>query len=161
MIGWRFGGWRWNPCRFAQLGTVPLAPIAAVADPARELPGIYRRVWGRLEREAPAKADDLWGITYVRSGLRHPPQMLAALMSAVHEMRSSATYQAILAEGEAGGEARGRREALIDIAREKLGSPDAQVLAALGAIDDVSRLAAMNARVWKVSTCAELLGASA
>jgi predicted transposase YdaD len=53
------------------LGTLPLAPIAAVDRP--QLPDVYRRVAARLDREAQkTRADELWLATYILSGLRYP-----------------------------------------------------------------------------------------
>ncbi len=48
-------------------------------------------------------------------GLRYAPSLARQLLQGVRNMRESATYQAILEEGEAIGEARGKVEEARDV----------------------------------------------
>ena len=62
----------------------------------------------RLRREAPpAEGLELLVATYTLLGLRYDRSLADQLLRGVREMHESVTYQAILEEGEARGEARG------------------------------------------------------
>lgn len=69
-------------------------------------------------------------------------------------MKESSTYQAILAEGRAEGEARGRvdeaRRLLIKVGSKHLGSPDARTKAKIEAISDVAQLDQLTERTLEV-----------
>jgi hypothetical protein len=77
-------------------------------------------------------------------------------------MKESVTYQAILEEGEAIGEAKGNageaRRVLLLLGREQFGEPSAKIMALLDAVTDLSRLEALVIRLLHVKTWAELLG---
>jgi predicted transposase YdaD len=70
-------------------------------------------------------------------------------------MKESVTYQAIVAEGEAKGEVRGRigeaRRLVLRLGRQRLGEPPAGVGKAIEQINDVDRL-------LEAASCDELLG---
>lgn len=64
------------------LGTLPLAPIAAVERP--RLPDVYRRIAAPLAQESKKqRADELWLATYILSRLRYPPDESGAIMRGV------------------------------------------------------------------------------
>jgi hypothetical protein len=72
------------------------------------------------------------------------------------------TYQAILEEGEAIGEARGKaeeaRRILLLLGRDKFGAPSVNVQAALDALADVNRLEELTVRLKHAASWQELLG---
>jgi predicted transposase YdaD len=162
------------------LGLLPIAPIAAVDENA--LPGIVDRMRARLSREVlPEEAKEIWVATQILMGLRYEEQLIENLLTGVYEMEESVTYQAIIqkgfarglregerhgraegerhgrAEGERQGRAEGERSALIRLGTEKFGSPDAQTLASIRAIDDANSLEQLCVGVLHVSSWDELL----
>lgn len=78
-------------------------------------------------------------------------------------LQDSSTYQAILAEGRAEGEARGRiaeaRRLLIALGSEKLGAPSQPITTALDRIDDLQHLERLHHRLLTATTWSELLAA--
>ena len=76
-------------------------------------------------------------------------------------MRESWAYQEILDEGRAEGEARGRaeeaRKILLRLGARRLGPPDADTTAALGAVAEVERLERMTDRLLDPTSWAEVL----
>jgi len=121
------------------LGTLPLAPVTAVAE--GDLPAVVERMRVRLDREAsPRSARELWLSTRILLGLHHDRAFAAALLKGVLDMRESTTFQEIVEIGEARGEARGRvageRDALVRAGTRKFGPPSPAVAARLSAIDD-------------------------
>src|SRR5207253_8880710 len=91
-----------RPLLSGGLALLPLAPISAVTE--ADLPGIIQQMSQRLSgprtrRLAPA----VWGAAYILLGLRYSPALAAQLFAGVVSMKESATYQAILAEGETKG----------------------------------------------------------
>lgn len=142
------------------LATLPLAPLAAGAESA--LPEVVRRMDERLSRETTAAdAAQLWTAAYVLMGLRYPAEETRELLQGVRNMRESSTYQAILAEGEARGEARGRadeaRRIVLRLGRQKFGPPDARINAALRRIADLERLERLADGVLGASSWDELI----
>jgi predicted transposase YdaD len=138
------------------LSTLPLAPLASLERTA--LPSVVRRVAERLEQEAgPSEAEELWAATYTLFGLRYPLELGDQLIKGVRRMRESVTYQAILAEGEAIGRARGERRLLLAIGEQRFGPPGERVLGNLKAIEDPERLEALGRRLLHVSSWDELL----
>src|SRR5262249_40193981 len=123
------------------LGLVPLAPLGDVRQ--QDLPSVIASMKQRLEREAPpGQAADLWSATYILMGLRYERAVVQRLLQGVLTMKESVTYQAILEEGEAIGEAKGKAEEARKLiflqGREKFGEPSAEAEAALNALSDVS-----------------------
>jgi hypothetical protein len=72
-------------------------------------------------------------------------------------MRESTTYQEVLAEGRAEGEANGARRILVRLGTERFGPADAQARAALEAITDLGRLEALAGRLDRTSSWDALL----
>jgi len=157
------GGW----------GTLPLAPLSAVSK--HDLPEVLGRMKERLNApSAPPQAKDLWTATFVLMGLRYDQELIGRLLEGVIAMEESVTYQAIIrkgwetgraegkAEGKAEGEKMGRldeaRKTLLLVGRSRLGEPEADVTAALQAIDDLEKLEQLIVRVLEVNTWQELLG---
>ena len=70
--------------------------------------------------------------------------LIQTLLRGVISMEESVTYQAILREGEARGEARGKateaRRMLLLVGRTRFGEPSAAVVDTLDALTDVSLL---------------------
>ncbi len=149
------------------LGTLPLAPISAVAE--ADLPTVVRQIGERLAREAPPKlAPVLAAATFVLTGLRLPPDEVIRLYEGVHFMsiiEESSAYQIILDKGRAKGLAEGKqqgaieelRKTLVRLGRQRFGPPAAEALAALEAITDLSRLEQMSETLLTVANWQELL----
>lgn len=76
-------------------------------------------------------------------------------------LQESSTYQAIIAEGRAQGEARGRVEQthrlVLELGAEKFGAPDQQTRATLDAIDELELLERLARRVLTASSWNDLL----
>lgn len=146
------------------LATLPLAPLADVSPSA--LPGVVRRMEERIGAEAaPDQAGMLWTAAYVLMGLKYPAALVTQLLKGVRQMKESATYQAILQEGRAEGEARGEewgraeeaRALIVRLGRKRFGSPDAATEAALGAITSRERLEQLAERLLEAESWSELL----
>jgi len=77
-------------------------------------------------------------------------------------MKESSTYRAILEEGEAKGEAKGKaeeaRKMIFLLGRVKLGEPSAEAEAALNGLSDVGQLEELGVRLLRASNWEELLG---
>jgi hypothetical protein len=140
------------------LGTLPLAPISAVAE--AELPRVIKRMGERLGRQERAK--ELWTATRILLGLRFPDAVTAVLLQGVMGMKESTTYQAIVAEGLAEGLAKGRvegaRRLLAVLGGEHLGEIDSHTRSALEEIDDLDRLERMAKGLLKAKSWQDLLG---
>ncbi len=146
------------------LGTLPLAPIAAVSKD--ELPRVLARVRQRLTREAaPTMAAELWTATGILLTLRYSRSFADGLLRGVRTMRESWLYQDILKEGRVEGRVEGliegrlegERRLLIRLAAHKFGEADPAVLARLDAITDVKRLEQLGLAVLTASSWDELL----
>jgi predicted transposase YdaD len=162
------------------LGTLPLAPVSAVARSA--LPGVIRRMHQRLEAPAARRyAPELWTATYVLLGLRYDKGFAQSLLREVLSMKESTTYQAILQEGRAEGRAKGRAEGLtegltqgraegltegarlvlLELGEDRFGAPDAEARARIEAIGDVGKLKELARSVSRVGSWRELLASQA
>jgi len=147
----------------AGLGTLPLAPVAAVDR--RELPDLIRVMERRLSAEAaPDEAASLWAATYVLMGLRYPAELGAQLLGGVARMKESVTYQAIVEEGRAEGRAEGWAEArtrlqkvLLTVGTQRLGPPTPQARAAIQVITDLDQLTRLSEQLLNVESWDELL----
>jgi hypothetical protein len=107
--------WKYPPETFlgGGLGILPLAPLSAAKE--ADLPEVIRRMGERFRREATfEEAGKLWTAADVLMGLRFPRESVAELLRGVHGMKESDTYQAILEEGRAEGETKGRIEGKIE-----------------------------------------------
>src|SRR5262249_35596318 len=84
------------------------------------------------------------------------------LFRGVRSMKESVTYQMILEEGEAKGEAKGAlaeaKKLLRLLGESRFGPPEAQTTRALEAIADLTRLEELGIRVLQVGSWQELLG---
>jgi predicted transposase YdaD len=138
------------------IGTLPLAPLA---DVQREsLPGVIRRMEGRLDREtAPGAAADLWTATYVLMGLRYPGDVTSQLLQGVRAMKESVTYQAILEEGREEGRRQELRTILRLMGAKRFGPANAEVLTALESASGIERLEGLTLRLLDVESWEELL----
>jgi hypothetical protein len=141
------------------LGLVPLAPLGSVQK--ADLPAVVARMKQRFDREAPSQAKELWSAAYILMGLRYEPALLQTLLRGVVNMKESVTYQAILEEGEAMGEAKGKaaeaRKMLLLLGRDRFGEPPAKIVALLDAVTELDRLEALMLRLLHVKTWEELL----
>jgi hypothetical protein len=141
------------------LGLVPLAPLGGVQQ--TDLPAVVARMKHRFEREAPSQAKELWSAVYILMGLRYERAMVQSLLRGVVNMKESVTYQAILEEGEAIGEAKGKadeaRKLLMLLGRDRFGEPSAKIVAHLGALTDLGRLEALMTRLLHAKTWEELV----
>jgi hypothetical protein len=147
------------------LGLVPLAPLGAVQP--QELPEVIAQMKKRLGRKlSPAQAADLWSATYILMGLRYEQALIQKLLQGVVTMKESVTYQAILEEGKAEGEAKGlalgeieeAKKILVLQGRIRFGEPPAQALAAIAALGDVKKLEDLSVRLLEAASWQDLLG---
>lgn len=142
------------------LGLVPLAPLGDVRQ--QDLPTVIARMKQRLEREVPPRqAADLWSAAFILMGTRYERALVQRLMQGVLTMKESVTYQAIIEEGEAIGEAKGKKEGsrklILLQGRSKFGDPSAEAEAALNALSDVRQLEKLGVRLLHASSWEELL----
>jgi hypothetical protein len=158
--------WRQSPEVFLS-GSPGLLPLAPIGDArADELPAIIERM-KQLLRRRPRRMDegDFWTATYILLGMRYSRETAGVLLRGITAMEESVTYQAIIEQGEARGEARGvekgrlteAREILLRVGRKRLGDPDRRVEAAIEAIGDHERLADLVVRVADVTDWNDLL----
>lgn len=139
------------------LGVLPLAPLGAVQE--AELPAVIAQMKERLDREAPQRqAAELWSATYILMGVRYEQALIQTLLQGVIAMKESVTYQAILREGEAKGEAKEARRILLMQGSTRFGEPTPEVVAALDSLADVEKLEQLSMRLLQVSSWQELLG---
>jgi len=92
-----------------------------------------------------------------RQGLSGLVRWALPVFEGVRAMQESATYQAILHEGEARGLANGARLILLRLGEARFGPPDAPTRAALDAISEVERIEALAARLDRAASWGELL----
>src|SRR5262249_20873521 len=130
-------------------GGVAILPMAPLADvPPGQMPAVIRRMRERVAGEvAPREAAPLWSATYVLMGLRYPTELVDHWLEGVHEMKESATYQKILAEGRAEGRAEEARRILLRQGRRPFGPPPPEVVAAIEAIADPERIERLAERM--------------
>jgi hypothetical protein len=139
------------------LGLLPLAPLGDVRP--QELPAIIAQIKQRLGRALPARQKaELWSATYILMGLRYERPLIETLLQGVISMKQSVTYQAILEEGEAKGEAKEARRILLLLGRDQFGEPSANELAALDGLTNVTRLEELTVRLKHMASWRELLG---
>jgi len=141
-----------EPLLTGGLGLLPLAPLTDEAS--TDLIGVVARVENRLRAEAsPDAANRLRMATFVLFGLRYKEDLATQLFRGVTEMEESTTYQMIMARGRL----EGRREDLLRLGAKKFGKANETIVAAVGEIHDLERLARLVERVLDVSTWEELL----
>ncbi len=133
------------------LGAAPLALLTDDAEP--RLPALVARFAERVTREAPNTdaASLLLSCGYILLGLRYDTATARTLFRGVQKMRESSTYQAILDEGRAEGEVRGRTEEaqrfVLRLGTKQFGPPPAAVEAAMATVTDRDRLERMTDRL--------------
>ena len=139
--------WKESPEPYlnAGIGLVPLAPLTKVSR--ADLPGVVRRMAGRINAEPRPLADKLWTATYLLMGLRYPDELAIELLEGIQTMRESTTYQAILREGRQEGRIEGERQALLRLGNKHFGPADGATLAAIEAIRDTNRIEALFDRI--------------
>ncbi len=141
------------------LGTLPLAPISAVAK--ADLPAVVRRIDERLTREATrSQAEVLGAATIILTGLRLPQEDILRLYQGAHFMsilKDSSAYQMFLEEGQALGKTAEARTILLRQGRKRFGPPEEPTVAALEGITDLERLERMSERLLDVAGWQELL----
>jgi len=151
--------WRVPPGQWLAggLGSLPIAPLGDVE--MGELPAVIAQIKQRLDREKKKdRASELWSAVYLLMGLRYERALIQTLLQGVRAMKESVTYQAIIEEGEAKGEAKEARKILLLQGRERFGEPPAEAVAALEGLTDVSKLEALTVRLLQASSWQELLG---
>ncbi|MDB5329094.1 MAG: hypothetical protein JWP03_245 [Phycisphaerales bacterium] len=117
------------------VGTLPLAPIAAVGPEA--LSAVVERVVARLERETPpSEFADAWTATVFLAGLRHSREVVAQLLKGVRTMKESVTYQLIIEEGMI----QEAKALLLRRASKRFGPPPADVAAKLESMTDLQQV---------------------
>jgi predicted transposase YdaD len=160
-----------EPYLTSGINLVPLAPLTNVSED--QLPGLVKRMDGRIRAEPRPSASKLWTATYLLMGLRYSHEVVSHLLEGVLGMQESTTYQAILKEGRQEGSVEGRNEGLLEgritgeqrlLVRQgtkRFGEPDATTLAAIEAIRDIERLEALGLRIVDSDVCDwnNLLGA--
>ena len=150
------------------LGTLPLALLGqmpAGRTPDEVLPEVIARLVERIDAEAPpGQGPILLTASFVLTGLRVSRQRVLELFQEVRKMRDSTSYQAILDEGRAEGEIKGRaegltmgqveeaRQLLLRLGRKRLGSPEPSVEETVRAIDGLPRLELLLERLLDVAS---------
>lgn len=151
--------WRQDPERVlaGSLGTLPLAPLAAVS-PA-EVPAVLRRMAERIQAEAArSEATLLWAATSLLLGLRYPPGGSHQVLEGVRTMwnvdwvRDSSTPQMWQAEV--------AQRIVLAQGQERFGPPDTRIRETIEDIWEVDQLERLAVRLLKVSSWDELLAES-
>lgn len=146
-----------EPLLSGGLALLPLAPISAVTE--AELPGIMKRMEKRLGSPRGRKQAPLvWGAAYILLGLRYSPALAAQLFQGVMSMKESSTYQAILQEGRSEGAVAEAKKLLRQWGKDAFGTPNAQIVAAIERLNDLTRLEELLRRVHSVASWQELFG---
>ncbi len=163
------------------LALVPLAPIVPLFEPStdedsrlRRTADVVQRIAERVRSEATAEEQPLlWTETYFVLGLRYPRDVAGRLLRGVRAMRDSLTYQAVLEEGRAEGEARGRAEGraegesrgrveearrlLRQLGEHRFGAPDSSTLATIDSLGDVDRIERATLRLLEAASWEDAL----
>jgi hypothetical protein len=147
--------WEVPPERLmAGVGTLPLAPIGAVAE--ADLPGVLREMKRRIPRKlSRSAADEIWTSTYVLMGLRYEEPLIRGLLEEVLGMEDSVTYQAIIRRG-AVEELQKVLARLGELQFQK--PPTKKARTALKRIADLDTLERLTERVLTAESWEELLG---
>lgn len=138
------------------LGTLPLAPLTDEA--AADLRGVVLLADERIRGQArPEESDKMRAAMFVLLGLRYDRAVIEPLLREVPMLRESSVYEIWSGEGEARGRVAATRELVLDQAKLKFGEPDEASRTRFEAITDLGRLKALNTRVLKAESWAELL----
>ena len=159
LLGRRIGG--------ARVLNVDLSTITTEADTVLavedDLPGVIQAIQTRLNHEATDnQAQIIWTATYLLMGLSYPEEIIDQLLQGVQNMKESVTYQKILREGRAEGQAIGRtdkaRRLLKRLGSKRLGKPGPGIDSLIDDITDLDKLEQLTDRVLDVQDWKELLG---
>ena len=140
-----------------------LLPYALLCDLSGTTPQeVVGHIDERLKADVPNETTPLlWTATYILAGLTYPPEAIESLLAGVANMKESATYQKILAEGEAVGIAKGAaREAqnmLLLVGEGRLGTATPDTVRRIRAINSVQELEGMGRRLLAVESWDDLL----
>lgn len=139
------------------LSALPLAPLCAVSE--NELPGVVRRMQERIEGES-GDEGTLWTATYLLMGVRYKSALIQNLLKGVRRMKDSVTYQEIIEEGKAEGEAigavKGERNLILLQGGKRFGEPSAVTLATLQRVTSPAELERLALRLLEVESWSEL-----
>jgi len=139
------------------VGVVPLAMLGRLAENLSledGLTAIAQRVVERVAKEAPPeRAKKLLTDAFLLTGLRVRRDAAARIFRGVRAMQESDTYLAILDEGQE----KARREDILVVGEERLGTPDESVKNQLSNITDLDRLKRMHRRAVKAASWQEIL----
>ncbi len=148
------------------IGTLPLAPIAAVDRSS--LRGVIGRMRDRLEHEVDAPlAAEVLHASRILAGLRYNWGEVQSLFRGVQNMRESSYYQGIMAEGRLEGRLEGRVEGRVEGERDllvrqgthKFGRAPAAALARLRAVAEVDELERLGVALLEADSWDEWLPA--
>src|SRR5205807_939628 len=124
-----------EPLLAGGVGTLPLAPISAVAE--GDVRSVVRRVKERLSGpKAPRRARDVLAAAYVLLGLRYSEAFADSIYEEVVGMEESSTYRAIVRRGRV----EEARNMLLLFGEPKFGPPDDEARATLERITEVEEL---------------------
>ncbi len=135
-----------DPYLTGGVNLVPLAPLTKVTK--AELRGLVRRMDHRINAEPEPRADKLWFAAYTLMGWRYDEKLTTQLLKGVWNMHESPTYQAVLRKGRQEGLQEEARRLLLRQGTRRFGTPDAAIIAAVEAIDDVDRLESLTDRIF-------------
>ncbi len=145
-------------------GPIGVLPLALLTDEARpKLPELVRAMDERVTQElgATPQAELLRTACYLLLGLRYDGDWINRLFSGVTGMRESTTYQGILREGEARGEAKGliggRQDSILRIGHRRFGAPTQLLESTIRSITDQDRLNRMIDELVTVGSWDDLL----
>jgi predicted transposase YdaD len=157
--------WEISPAIFFS-GVTSLLAFAPLCDVSEEeLPALI----GRMTVEIGANYDvpmqkEIWACANVLMGLKFRPHVANEILIGVFNMldlSTSTTYQELVKDAKAEGEARGRsteaRRILLKLGAERLGEPGEQTQEVLKAIKSHERLEDLLARLFHVETWQDLL----
>jgi predicted transposase YdaD len=161
--------WQLSPNQLSHMGigTLPLLPLTAA--PRQSLPKLVDEIDERLSLESnPNEAASLWTATYILMGLKYTKEFATQLLQGVHGMKESATYQAILEEGEAKGQAHGivqgqlaeARRILLAVGTKRFGKPRLKDRRRIESMSDLASLERLTERLLDVSDWNELFAGS-
>ena len=125
---------------------VPLAPLTKVTKAG--LPHLVGRMAERINPEPDPRADKLWFAAYMLMGWRYDEKLATQSLKGVWNMHESPTYQAVLREGRQ----EEARRLLLRHGTRRFGKPDAAIIAAIEAIEDIDRLESLTDRVVDATT---------
>ena len=153
------------------LATLPLAPLARGGDAA--VPQLIDTLHDRFQREAAkADADTYMLATALLMGMKYPEDLIRRLFVDTHFLEDSVTYQMILRQGEAKGQALGLKEGqnkgrlaearkiLEKLGTKRFGLPDASIRAKLDAVAKVEQFETMTERILDATSWDDLIAAS-